>query len=106
MATQYFVAGASKTPKAPIKVEPSGMSCSAELWLSTDAATKAATSGKVSFTSTGALQNVSLPVTLPTAGGTYKVYLDVYYGTTVLGNYVATDSVAVIAITVGDITWS
>jgi hypothetical protein len=39
MATQYFVAGASKTPKATIKVEPSGMSCSAELWLSTDAAT-------------------------------------------------------------------
>lgn len=103
---QYFTPGASKTPKAPITVTPSGMSCSAELWLSTDASTKAATSGKISFTSTGAAQNVSLPVTMPTAGGTYKVYLDVYYGTTLIGRFVATEDVIIITVDVGTITWS
>ncbi len=75
-----FAPGESKTAIAPITVKPAGLSCEAELFLGPDELTKVATSGLVPFTSTGASQEVQLPVAMPSEEGTYHVFIDVYAG--------------------------
>ena len=107
MDDPVFPPGIAKTGKAPITVSPSGLSCQAELFLATSpTATKQATSGLIPFTSTGAEQTVSLPVTMPSAGGvTYHVYLDVYLEGYLFLAYVATEDVVLASGSVGPIIW-
>jgi len=107
MQDPIFGSGEARTAKAPIAVSPAGVACRAELWLSSDGGvTKAATSGLVAFTSTGAQQNVSLPVTLPAGEGLeYAVYLDIFANSSQLAAYVATESVIIPSASVGPITW-
>ena len=106
MEDPVFTPGVTKTAKAPIVVSPGGLSCQAELFLGTSPTSKVATSGLVSFTSTGSQQVVSLPVTMPSAGGiTYHVYLDVYVEGYLLLAYVATEDVIIPSGSVGPITW-
>ena len=69
-----------KTAIAPITAKPSGMTCEAELFLGPDETTKVAFSGRIPFVSTGAAKNVSLPITMPSAPGSYHGYIDVYTG--------------------------
>ncbi|GAJ07118.1 unnamed protein product, partial [marine sediment metagenome] len=83
-----FSPSESRTAKAPIAVSPAGLSCSAELYLVSDS-TKVVTSGLIPFTSTGAKQNITLPITMPSAEGTYPVWLDVYAGGTLIAAYQA-----------------
>ncbi|GAI79140.1 unnamed protein product [marine sediment metagenome] len=98
--------GSARTAVAPITVSPSGLNCEAELFLGPDEATKVATSGLVAFTSTGAAQSVSFPVTMPSPGGfAYHVYLDVFANGFPIVAYVATEDVIIPAGTVGPITW-
>ena len=78
MLDPVMLPGTTRTAKAPITVSPSGLSCEAELFLGPSEATKVVTSGRKAFTSTGVAQSVRLPITMPTAGGVYHVYLDVY----------------------------
>jgi hypothetical protein len=68
--------------------------------------TKVVTSGPQTFTSTAASQNVPCPVTMPTAGGTFYANLDVVYGGVKIGTYQGTDTVAVVTVVVGGVTWS
>ena len=75
-----FSPGEVKTAIAPITVKPSGIDCEAELFLGPDDATKIVSSGRVPFVSTGATKNVSLPITMPSAEGTYHGYIDVFAG--------------------------
>lgn len=84
-----------KTATVPVVAKPSGMSCEAELFLGPDELTKVATSGRKAFTSTGGAQNVSLPVTMPVARGSYKVYIDVFTGTIRFLAYKATEDVTI-----------
>jgi len=106
MDDPVFTAGVTKIGKAPITISPAGLGCQAELFLGTSPTSKAATSGLVSFTSTGTHQVVSLPVTMPSAGGiTYHVYLDVYVEGYLLLAYVATEDVIIPSGSVGPITW-
>jgi hypothetical protein len=91
-----FNPGSSHTANLSLTVKPTGMSCMAELWLSPDGSTKAATSGLVAFTATGAAQNVTLPVVMPTIQATYTVYLDVYSSGIHIGSYVGTDPVIIV----------
>ena len=93
------------TAAAPITVSPSGLSCAAELFLGPDEATKVVTSGRKAFTSTGVAQSVRLPITMPTAGGVYHVYLDVNVNGYRLLAYQATEDVIIVTGEVGPITW-
>jgi len=75
-----FAPNEAKTAIAPIIAKPSGMNCEAELFLGPDEATKVVTSGREPFVSTGAEKNVSLPITMPGAPGTFHGYIDVFAG--------------------------
>ncbi len=72
-----FAPGEAKTAIAPITAKPAGMNCEAELFLGPDELTKAASSDRIPFVSTGARQNVSLPIAMPSEGS-YHGYIDVF----------------------------
>lgn len=106
MEDPVMTPGSARTAVAPITVRPSGLSCEAELFLGPNETTKVATSGRRAFTSTGSSQSVSLPVTMPTAGGlAYHVYLDVFVNGYRLLAYQATEDVIIPEGSVGPITW-
>ena len=106
MEDPVMTPGSMRTAVAPITVRPSGLSCEAELFLGPNETTKVATSGRRAFTSTGSSQSVSLPVTMPTAGGlAYHVYLDVFVSGYRLLAYRATEDVIIPEGSVGPITW-
>lgn len=98
-----FAPGESKTAVAPITVVPAGLSCKAELYLGPDEGTKVATSGLIPFISTGAVQNVLLPLDMPATEGTYHVYIDVYAEDYLVAAYQAIEDVDIGA-AVGSIT--
>lgn len=89
-----FSPGEVKTARAPITVRPAGLSCTAELYLVSNGA-KITTSGIKTFTSSGARQNISFPLTMPGATGTYSVYLDVFAQGMLIGAYKATEDVVI-----------
>jgi len=93
-----FQPGESKIAIAPITISPSGISCEAELFLGPDDQTKVATSGMIGFVSTGAEQDMILPIIMPADVGTYHVYLDVYAGGVLMGVYQATEDVLIEAL--------
>lgn len=98
--------GVAAAAIAPITVSPSGLSCSAELFLGPDEATKVVTSGLIVFTSTGLPQSVRFPVTMPSPGGeAYHVFLDVYANGFLIVAYIATEDVVVPYGEVGPVTW-
>ncbi|MBA7699242.1 hypothetical protein ES703_107933 [subsurface metagenome] len=99
-----FSPSESRTAKAPIAVSPAGLSCSAELYLVSDS-TKVATSGVKTFTSTGAKQNISFPITMPGAEGTYPVWLDVFVEGTLIGAYIGTEDVVIAPVGVAEFAY-
>lgn len=106
MLDPVLAPGDERAAVAPITVSPSGLACSAELYLGPDEATKVATSGLVPFTSTGAPQSTRFPVTMPSPGGfAYHVYLDVFANGYLIVAYIATEDVIIPAGAVGPITW-
>lgn len=96
---------AGYTATAVFPVSPAGLACQAELWLSKDGIAKDATSGLKSFTSTGASQAVSLPVTMPVGGYEYRVFLDVFANGMLIAAYKATENVIVPAVGPIEIIW-
>lgn len=106
MLDPLFGAGSTHTATAKLTIAPSGLACSAELWLSRNGTTKDATSGKIPFVSTGASQNISCPVTMPSEGGyAYRVYFDIEIeGTPVLA-FVATEDVLIPSVSTPEIVW-
>ena len=106
MLDPIFGPGVAKSATAQITVMPAGVVCSAELFLGTSETNKAATSSPKTFTSTGAAQNVALPVTMPSAGGAYHVYLDILASGIALGAFQATEDVLIATAQVGPITWA
>lgn len=89
-----FAPSAVKTARAAITVKPAGLSCQAELYL-VSGITKVVTSGLKPFTSTGAAQDITFPVTMPSAEGSYKVYLDIYASGILIAAYQATEDVVI-----------
>ncbi len=110
MLDPILAPGSTRTAKAPITAKPAGMACQVELFLGPNATTKSATSGMVSFTSTGTSQDVNLPVTMPTPaageGADYHVYIDVYAGGMKFMSYIATEDVVIPGGSIGPITWT
>lgn len=86
-----FAPGQIKTAVAPIRVQPAGLACSAELYLGA----KVATSGVKSFNSTGVRQDISFPLTMPDVEGTYPVYLDIAAQGMLIGAYKAIEDVVI-----------
>lgn len=107
MKDPIFGAGSSHGATIPVTVEPGGLPCQLELYLTPDGgATKAATSGLVSFTSTGTQQNVSTgPITMPSDGVAYDVYIDVFTDGMLIGSYIATEKVTIPSVEVGPPSW-
>ena len=100
-----FAPSESKTAVAPIAVMPSGLSCEAEVFLGPDDMTKVATSGRIPFTSTGASQDVRLPVTMPVSEGTYHVYVDVYVEGLLIAAYQAIEDVIIAPVGVAEFSY-
>ena len=101
-------AGSTHTATVSIPVSPSGLACTAELFLSLNGTTKAATSGQIAFTSTGVSQPISLPVTMPSpaSGQSYGVYMLIDSGGQQLSAYQATDNVIIPVVGQPTVTWS
>ena len=98
--------GSAHTAIAPITVRPSGVPCQVQLSLTDDeGASFVATSGPIDFTSTGAQQSISLPITMPTSWGEFDVYIDVLYSGELIRAYVATESVIVPDVVIGPPVW-
>ena len=108
MEDPVLAAGSAHTATATFPVTPSGLACTAELFLSLDGTTKIATSGPIAFTSTGTAQTVSLSVTIPSSssGQSYRVLLDIVSGGVTLAAYEATDHVIIPVVGTPTITWS
>ena len=92
-----FSPSEAKTAIAPITAKPSGMSCEAELFLGPNDATKVVKSGRIPFVSTGAAKNVSLPIVMPSAPGSYHGYVDVFAGGFRFLAYILTEDVVIAA---------
>lgn len=99
--------GSAHAAIVPVTVVPSGLSCKGELWLTSDGVTKKATSGFVNFTSTGVVQSVRFPITMPTVAGEYMVYIDIYTNTFLIAAAKNKEGEEVICPggEIGDITW-
>lgn len=106
MEDPVFAAGEMKTAVAPITILPSGLNCEVELFLGSDDQTKVASSGLISFISTGSQQMVSIAIQMPSPGGAlYHVYLDVSVeGTPILGAQ-GIEDVIIPTGSVGPIVW-
>lgn len=107
-----FAPGVPKTAIAPITVNPAGMSCEIELFLGPNDTTKAATSGRVPFVSTGSPMNVSLPIVMPANPGNYHGYIDVFAAGSRFLAYTLSEDVAIIdqlvltGTNIGQVLWS
>lgn len=90
-----FQPGETKTAVLSIPVTPAGLECSAELFLTADGTTMAATSGPQTFTSTGVAQGFQLPITMPQDPNTYQVRLVVMSGGSQIAGFQANEDVVI-----------
>lgn len=79
---------------ATFPVSPAGLGCSAELWLASNGE-KVATSGEMSFLSTGEAQSISLPITMPESTGAYPVFLDISASGILIAAYQSSEDVVI-----------
>jgi len=106
MATITYLPSSAHTGTVPLTVTPSGLACTAELFVGPDASHKAATSGPIAFTATAAQQNVVCPINMPTAGGSYTDFLNVVSGGVLIGAFAGGNIIQVPTVVVGTVTWS
>jgi hypothetical protein len=92
-----FIPGQAKMAGLLIPVSPSGLNCTAELFLTKDGTVKASTSGPIAFTSTGVAQTIQLPISMPAVEDTYLVRITISSAESQLGAYQAIDSVVIAA---------
>ncbi len=103
-----IVTPGAHTATVPITVVPTSLAGSLTVILTTDSAGAniAYTSATVAFTSTAALQNVSVPVTVPAAGGTWYVWVGVTLSGINLGMFAQGNTLTGQSIAIGTIIWS
>ena len=100
-----FNPGQSKNAVVPVTVQPSGLSCEIEVFLGPNDTTKVATSGLLPFTSTGSQQGIVAPITMPSASGTYHVFIDVYCEDFLIAAYQAIEDVVIATVGVAEFTY-
>jgi len=108
MATIVVIPGSSVTGTVPIKVIPAGLSSSVGIILTTDSAgnTIAYQSAQKAFTSTAAVQNVAVPVTVPAAGGLFYVWVNVMLSGISIGAFAQGNTLMAQDVEVGEVIWS
>jgi hypothetical protein len=108
MKDPVFLAGSVHTAKVTIPVSPASLACMAEMYLSLDGGvTMEASSGPVSFTSTGSPQLLSLTITMPNpaVGQSYEAYLVISYGATRLNGYKGSENVIIPVVGQPEFSW-
>ena len=90
-----FQPGSTHIANVNLTVMPVGIECTAEVWLTRDGVQTAATSGLIAFTSTGARQQIQMPVVMPALPGEYLVYLDIASGGSLIDAFEASEHVTV-----------
>jgi hypothetical protein len=90
-----FLPGETKHATVDITISPAGLQCTAELFLTADGVTVAATSGQIHFTSTGADQSLQFTIIMPQTPGIYMVRLIVIAGGVQIASYQGTDEVVI-----------
>jgi hypothetical protein len=100
-----FAPGQVKSPTAKVTVNVAGLPCTCELFVGPNDTTKVATSGKKSFTSSITGTTISLPITMPTTGGVYHVYIDVEYQGVIFLAFVDPADVTIIGGTIEPPIW-
>ena len=108
MATIAVIPGGVANANIPIKAVPSGQSCTVGIILTTDAAgnSVAVTASPKAFISTGATQNVSVSVTIPTGGGSFYVWVPVTVNGIPVGTWSQGNTLIAQSVEVGVVTWS
>ncbi|MBA7666558.1 hypothetical protein ES703_74639 [subsurface metagenome] len=99
-----FNPGEERVAIATFPTKPAGLECTAELWLGSDL-TKVATSGEIPFTSTGASQSISLPITLPGVEGVYPVHLSVFSNGLRIAEFRGDEDVVIAPVGVAEFTY-
>ena len=92
-----FSPSVGKMAILPVTISPAGENCRCEVFLGVNDTTKAATSGLITFTSTGAQQSVPCPITMPAIPNTYHVYIDIYVEGVLFLAYINTEDVVITA---------
>jgi hypothetical protein len=106
MATIVFPPNAAKLAKVPVTVSPSGVACALEAFVGPTETQKLATSGPIAFTSTGAVQNVNCPITMPVTSTVMHAYIDLTSGGILVQRFVDMNMIAILSGSVDVITWS
>ena len=99
----------SHTLTVPITMMPASQSGSAYVELTSDSAgsNQVASGTPTNFTSTGAAQNVAMPITVPSGGsGIYYVWIVVSENGIVVGAFPQSNTITVGQVTVGQGSWS
>ena len=98
----------SHTLTVPITMLPTAQAGSAYVELTSDAAgnNQVAAGTPTNFTSTGAAQNIAMPITVPSGGGIYYVWVIVAENGIVTGAYSQSNTITVGTVTVGQGAWS
>ena len=100
-----FSPNAAKTGVLTVKALPAGQNCEVELFLGVNETTKAVTTGKMAFVSSGDFQIVEFNMIMPEAYGMYNVYIDVYMAGVKVAGWIATDQVLIPEASFGGVTW-
>lgn len=106
MADNIFPASAAKSARVPVTLTPSGIAAGCEVFIGPDQNTKTATSGVISFTSTGVAQNVQCPITMPAASANYKTFINITAGGAIIAAFQDVNNVVIPNVNVGNITWT
>ncbi len=108
MAAIIVVPGSARIATVPIKVLPAGLTCSAGIILTSDAAGNNVvySAPAKAFTSTGAFQNVTVNVTVPAIGGLFYVWVPVTLSGISVGAWGQVDTLMAQGVEVGLVTWA
>lgn len=90
-----FLPSVPKTATMSVPITPAGLSCTGEIYLTPDGVAKVATSGPRAFVSTGLVQDIQLPITMPSAAGVYLARIEILASGVQVGAYQAVDSVII-----------
>jgi len=101
-----FGPGTQRTAVVPVKVSPSGIACSCEVFIGPDENTPLATSGKVPFVSAADPVPVECIVVMPTQEGTYKAFINIYRDNFILKGFVDDTPITITSQEIGDIVWN
>jgi hypothetical protein len=98
----------SHTLTVPITMLPTGQAGSAYVELTSDAAgnNQIAVGTATNFTSTGAAQNIAMPINVPSGGGIYYVWIIVTENGITVGAFPQSSTITVGSVTVGQGAWS